>query len=296
MPVFNFTVNCPASPTPTPTPSPTPLPWCCRIYSVTNNTSNTCTINYTTCNNTTTSTSAGPFATVFLGCVREGTITSACSITINTIGACNTPNNTCAQTPTPTPTPSPTPSLPPTPTPRPTYTVTVYAKLRSIPNDVRPPGAGAETAARAYYNFGEDGLGDTLIGGNITSTSCNLLGTISNVPEGTLVGIGMKSWSYNTPIYFDAVFGTTSCPPGTDSPAYCGTSISRGGGIYFLVTSNITVALTAATLSATVEEWTNKANPFTKKTIVRRKILRSLYYCDGSMPVYYYFNSVSQTT
>ena len=255
MSVFTFTVNCPVTPTPTPTPTPTALPWCCRLYSVRNNTSNTCTINYTTCNNTTTSTTAAAFATVFLGCVREGTITSACSITINTVGACNTPNNTCASTPTPTPTPTPTITLPPTETPLPTYTVTVYASFTAdlaSPLVVNVTGSGGpvvETAARAYYWLGPPyAATNTLLGGNITSKNCNYLGAVSGVRQGSTFYIGMLSYSYNIPINF-TVTNTTcysqSNPYINNIPIGCGTFLDQGGGYSFTVNSNTTIYLNA---------------------------------------------------
>lgn len=288
MSVFTFTVNCPASPTPTPTPTPTPLPWCCRLYSVTNNTSNTCTINYTTCNNTATSTSAGPFATVFLGCVREGTITSACSITINTIGACNNPNNTCAQTPTPTPTPSPTPTSPPTPTPLPTYTVTVYASLQAIPDAIIPPGSGTEPNARVYYWLGAPTV-LTLLGGNISSTSCNLVGTVSGIPEGTVFTIGMRSWSYNTPIFFIPNLGSSTCITTPGVTAYCGTAYDPGGGFSFTVTSNTTIALTARTVQvvdSTVRRGSTRWNGYKYEPYAFELPIykTSLYYCNNWTP------------
>lgn len=287
MPVFNFTINCPVTPTPTPTPQPTPCP--CDSYQIENVGGAPRTVFYTDCRGISRSIPVGSGVLVEQ-CACS--VTPETNIVISNLGACGSaPTNT--PTPTPTSTPTPTPSFPPTPTSLPTYTVTVYAKLRSIPNDIRPPGSGAETAARAYYSLGNS-YSTTLIGGNISSTSCNLLGTVSNVPEGTKFNIGMLSWSYGTPIHFDANSGTTSCPPGTDYPAFCGRYDGIGGGASFLVTGNLSITLTAATLSATVEQWID--NPFKKSFIVRRKILRSLYYCNGSMPAYYYFTGVSQAT
>lgn len=271
MPVFNFTVNCPVTPTPSPTPTPTPYPWCCRLYSVRNNTANTCTINYTTCNNTTTSTTAAGFATVFIGCAREGTISSACSITINNVGVCNTPNNTCASTPTPTPTPVPTITLPPTPTPVPTYTITVYASLQSIPTAIIPPGSGTEPNVRVYYWLGVP-TSLTLLGGNISSTSCGLVGTVSNVPQGTIFYIGMRSWSYNTPVFFTANLGSSTCV--TTGQSYCGTASDPGGGYAFTVSGNTNIALTALTRQA--------CDNLTSDCFKTGTIKTSLAYCNYS--------------
>jgi hypothetical protein len=154
-------------------------------------------------------------------------------------------------TPTPTPTsqatPTPTVTNVPTVTPVPTYTVTVYASLQSIPNAIIPPGSGTEPVARVYYWLGAP-TALTLIGSDITSTTCTLVGTVSNVSQGTIFNIGMRSWSYNTPINFVPNLGSSTCTiAGT---RYCGTAYDPGGGYSFSVTGNTTIALTGLTRQA----------------------------------------------
>ena len=162
------------------------------------------------------------------------------------IDTCNTPNNTCANTPTPTPTltrtPTPTPTRTPTPTPTalPTFTVGIYASLQDIPTKIIPPGSGAETQARIYYTnlFPSPSF---LLGGSITSTSCNFVGNIT-VPYGTTLNLGMLSYSYNNPIRFQYATFSTNCSAVVD--AGCGI-YTNGGGADIVVTSAMNIAMRA---------------------------------------------------
>ena len=242
MAVFNFTVNCPASPTPTPTPTPTPCP--CDTYSIENVGGSPRTVSYSDCRgiSRTIPVSGGNLVEIFACSVTE-----QANIIITNLGTCSSPD-TPTPTPTNTPTPTPTVTIPPTATPIPTYTVTVYASFtgdsaRTVNTD-GPGGSGVETAARAYYWLGPPTAGvNTLLGGNITSKSCNLLGTVTGVNAGSTFYIGMLSFSYNIPILFTA--STTTCV--VSSPLYCGTVFTLGGGAEFTITGNTTIYLNAVT-------------------------------------------------
>jgi hypothetical protein len=264
MSIFTFTVNCPITPTPTPTPAPTPCP--CDAYSIENVGGVSLTVAYVDCRG------IGRTVPVGSGVLLE---ICACSVTpqtniiITNLGSCASPP-TNTPTPAPTSTPTPTVTNVPTVTPPPNYTVTVYASLQAIPNAIIPPGSGTEPNVRAYYWLGAPTT-LTLIGGNISSTSCNLLGTVSSVPGGTIFNIGMRSWSYNTPVFFVPNVGSSTCI--TTSQQYCGTAYDSGGGFSFVVTGNVTIALTA--LTTTVYEYIGKASSIAKT---------SLYYCDSWSP------------
>lgn len=281
MSVFTFTINCPVTPTPTPTPSPTPCP--CDSYQIENQGGTLVIVSYTDCR--------GISRTVP---IRSGVLIEicACSVTpqtnvaITNLGTCAAPTATPTPTPTATNTPTPTPTFPPTPTPVPTYTVTVYARLENIPDAITPPGTGTEPNARVYYWLGAPTV-LTLIGGNISSTSCNLVGTVSGIPEGTVFTIGMRSWSYNTPIFFIPNLGSSTCltTPGTTS--YCGTAYDPGGGFSFTVTGNTTIALTARTtqiqqgsIRKTTQTYAGKFTSVTDIPIYKT----SLYYCNDWTP------------
>lgn len=265
MSVFTFTVNCPVTPTPTPTVTPTPCP--CDAYQIENTGGTNRTVAYTDCR--------GIARTVP---VNSGTLLEICAcgvtaqtdIVITNLGTCTA--TTPTPTPTPTITPTPTPVPPSTPTPLPTYTITVYASLEAIPNAIIPPGSGTEPNVRAYWWLGP-AQSLTLIGGNISSTSCNLLGTITGISEGTVINIGMRSWSYNTPVFFVPNLGSSTCT--TAGTRYCGTAFDAGGGYSFAVTSNITIALKA--LTTTVNDYSGGGKFPVSKT--------SLYYCNDWSPL-----------
>ena len=266
MSVFTFTVNCPASPTPTPTPTATPCP--CDSYQIENVGGAPRTVFYTDCRGISRSIPVGSGVLVEI-CACS--VTPDTNIVITNLGPCSSPA-TATPTPTPTNTPTPTPTFPPTSTPVPTYTVTVYASLQAIPNAIIPPGSGTEPNVRAYWWLAPlQSL--TLIGGNINSTSCNLLGTITGISEGTVINIGMRSWSYNTPVFFVPNLGSSTCTNiGTQ---YCGTALDPGGGYSFTVTSNITIALKA--LTTTVNDYSGGGKFPVSKT--------SLYYCNNWSPI-----------
>ena len=285
MSVFTFTVNCPASPTPTPTPAPTPCP--CDSYSIENVGGAPRTVSYTDCR--------GIARTIPVG---SGVLVEICAcdvvpqtnIVITNLGSCSSPTDTPTPTPTNTPTPTPTPTFPPTSTPLPTYTVTVYASLQAIPNAIIAPGTGTEPNARVYYWLGAPTT-LTLLGGNIASTSCNLVGTVSAVPQGTIFTIGMRSWSYNTPVFFAANLGSSTCI--TTGTKYCGTAYDSGGGFSFTVTGNTTIALTA--LTTTVQQPTKKqvddryALKAGRQYFTFYENRTSLYYCNDWSPYEYEF-------
>ena len=240
MSFFTFTVNCGVTPTPTPTITPTPVPWCCRVYTVRNNNAFSCTINYTTCAGASSTFVVGANSTQVSPCSREGTLTSSCiNIVYTAISTCASPNNTCASTPTPLPTSTPTATPTITPTALPTFTVGIYASLQDIPTKIRPPGSGAEVEARMYYSFGYP-MAPTLLGGSISSTSCNFLGNIT-VAYGTVLNLGMLSYSYNSPVGFKIITGSTSCSSAT---VYgCGI-LTNGGGVNTApITANMNIAM-----------------------------------------------------
>jgi hypothetical protein len=290
MSVFTFTVNCPASPTPTPTPRPTPCP--CDSYSIENVGGAPRTVFYTDCRGISRSIPVGSGVLVEI-CACS--VSPETNIVITNLGACGTAP-TATPTPTPTATPTPTPTFPPTPTVLPMRTISVYAKVQAIPNGVIAPGSGAETAVRVYYTADEGPL--TLIGGNVTSTSCNLVGTIS-VRQGTVLSIGMLSWSYNTPVFFVPNLGSSSCT--TTGTRYCGTSknlssgVKTGGGYSFTVTGDTSIALTALTI---VVQYRREIVKYQFKKIKNYKDYvgstyffyedrTTLYYCDGWSPLDY---------
>jgi hypothetical protein len=266
MSVFTFTVNCPVTPTPTPTPRPTPCP--CDSYILENFGGAPRTVFYLDCRGISRSIGVSPGTPVEL-CACS--VTPETNISISNLGACGSAP-TPIPTTTPTATPTPTPTFPPTPTVLPTYTVSVYAKLQSIPNY---PRVATETAARFYYTINELEIPVTQLGGNITSTSCNLLGTV-NVTQGDSFWFGMLSWSNNKPVFFVPQVGTSTCPS-TGTP-YCGTP-TDGGGFSFIVTGNTNIALTVLTYTETVSTITNKSKFLSKNLITKTEIRTTLYYC-----------------
>jgi hypothetical protein len=84
-------------------------------------------------------------------------------------------------------------------------------------------------------------MAPTLLGGSITSTSCNFLGNIT-VTYGTTLNLGMLSYSYNSAIVFDIITSSTDCSAVNTSG--CGT-YTNGGGIGVLITSAINIAMRA---------------------------------------------------
>jgi hypothetical protein len=260
MSVFTFTINCPV--TPTPTPTPTPIPCDCREFFIENIGGTTVRATYTDCRSISRQTpNIAPGNAIYL-CACD--VSPDANLSISDIGPC-TPTETPTPTPTNTPTPTPTVTFPPTATPIPTYTVTVYASFTgessNIVNTAGPGGAVVESAARAYYWLGPPTAAtNTLLGGNISSKSCNYLGAVSGVAQGSTFYIGMLSYSYNVPILFTA--GTTNC---TTGQTFCGTFLDQGGGYSFVVNSNITIYLNALI----------QARDF--KTVLNSY---SLYYCN----------------
>ena len=250
MSIFTFTVACGASPTPTPTPRPTPVPWCCYEYSTFNEGFSSETVYFENCDGT------GNSQVVTTGydslpCMKENSAYEYSGMVYFTQGAqCYPVPNTCGTptpTATPTPTPTPTATIVQTPTPVPNYTVSIYAKLGDIPDCIIPPGSGTEPQARIYFTFGIP-MALQLVGGSITSTSCNFVGNIT-VPSGTNLRIGMRSYSFNTPIGYNVASGTSTCPAqGTD---YCGTFYDYAGAYVYsqVITANTSLAFTAAVYS-----------------------------------------------
>jgi hypothetical protein len=168
----------------------------------------------------------------------------------------------------------------------------VYASLEAIPNAIIAPGTGTEPNARVYYWLGFPSV-LTLLGGNISSTSCNLVGTVSNVPENTLFNIGMRSWSYDTPIFFVPNLGSSTCI--NTGQTYCGTAYDStgvtigGGGYSFAVTGNTTIALTAKTIIVSQYVGQKKVRRTSDPKSIGGTIdvyenRTSLYYCDGWSP------------
>lgn len=264
MSVFNFTINCPVTPTPTPTPQPTACP--CDAYQIENTGGVPLDVSYLDCRGIS---RVLPVGSGNLVEICACGVTPQANVTITNLGPCSLATATPTPTPSATPTPTPSVTFPPSPTPVPTYTVTVYASLQAVPNAIIPPGSGTEPNARVYYWLGAPTV-LTLLGGNISSTSCNLVGSVASVSEGTIFTIGMRSWSYNTPIFFVPNLGSSTCI--TTGPQYCGTAYDSGGGYSFAVTSNVTIALTA--LTTTVYQGSGK--------IQTPKI--SLYYCNDWSP------------
>lgn len=243
MSIFTFTVACGVTPTPTPTPRPTPVPWCCYEYTTFNEGFGSETVYFEDCagNGSSKVVSTG-YDT--LPCIKQNSQYDYSGMIYYTEGAqCYTVPTDCEATPTPTPTPTPTNTHTPTPTPPPNYTVSIYAKLGGTPTCVRPPGSGAETEARIYFTFGIP-MALQLVGGSISSTSCNFVGNIT-VPSGTNLRIGMRSYSYNTPIGYNVASGTSTCPDqGSD---YCGTFYDYAGAYVYsqVITANTSLAFTA---------------------------------------------------
>jgi hypothetical protein len=262
MSIFTFTVNCPVTPTPTPTPEPTPCP--CDEYFIENVGGSPRTVSYSDCRGITRSTPpiAGGNAITLCAC----SVTPQTNIVISNLGPCPV-----SPTPTPTPTsqatPTPTVTNVPTVTPVPTYTVTVYASLEDTPTAIIPPGSGTETQVRVYWWLGPSPF-INLVGGSITSTSCGLVGTISNIPQGTTINIGMRSYSYNTPIQFVPNIGVNTCT--TSGQVYCGTKIDPGGGYDLTVNSNTSISLKALTIASCL----NYGDPSCKFPSYK-----ALYYC-----------------
>jgi hypothetical protein len=271
MSIFTFTVACGITPTPTPTPRPTPVPWCCYSYQTFNESGVSQTIYYYTCDETYTSqTVSAGYDTVT--CMKQNSYYDPSGMVYFTeMGQCNPIPNSCEATPTPTP--SPTATSTPTPTSTPVnYTVTIYAKLNAIPDAIIYPGSGTEPQARIYYTYGYP-MALQLIGGSITSTSCNLVGSIS-VPSGTTLRIGMRSYSYGTPIYYNVASGTSTCP--TSNTSYCGTFYDNGGNTCYsqVITGNTTLAFSAHTLQYSSDP----------KLVIDPNLRgkTSLYYCGGT--------------
>jgi hypothetical protein len=278
MSIFNFTVNCGASPTPTPTPTPTPC--ACEDFFIENQGGVAERAYYLDCRGISRQTpniSPGVAITI---CACS--VTPSANLYIADLGPCSGPTDTPTPTPTNTPTPTPTLTLPPTATPLPTYTVTVYASLEAIPNAIIAPGTGTEPNARVYYWLGAPTTLQ-LLGGNISSTSCNLVGTVSNVTQGEVFTIGMRSWSYNTPIFFVPNLGSSTCI--TTGQSYCGTAYDPGGGFSFTVTGNTTIALTALTTKVYPSINAKEATLSYYNKVLIPKI--SLYYCNDWSPYEY---------
>jgi hypothetical protein len=272
MSIFTFTVACGASPTPTPTPRPTPVPWCCYEYSTFNEGFTSETVYYEDCAGNSQSTSV-PTGYSSIPCSKQYSPYSPSGLTYFTEGSqCYTVPNDCESTPTPTPTPTPTSTPFPTPTPPPNYTVAIYAKLNAIPDAIILPGSGTEPQARIYFTFGNP-MALQLVGGSITSTSCNFVGNIT-VPNGTTLRIGMRSYSYNTPIYYNVASGTSTCP--TSDTSYCGTFYDNGGTTCYsqVITGNTTLAFSAHTRQYSSDP------KFVVDPNLRGKT--SLYYCGGT--------------
>lgn len=237
MSIFTFTVACGVGPTPTPTPTPTPCP--CDTYSIENVGGSPRTVSYSDCRGISrTIQVSGGNTEEICAC----SVTEQSNIVITNLGTCASPG-TPTPSPTPTPTPTPTATVVPTPTPVPNYTVSIYAKLGDIPTCIRLPGSGTEPQARIYFTFGIP-MALQLVGGSITSTSCNFVGNIT-VPSGTNLRIGMRSYSYNTPIGYNVASGTSTCPAqGTN---YCGTFYDYSGAYVYsqVITANTSLAFTA---------------------------------------------------
>ena len=280
MSVFNFTINCPVTPTPTPTPEPTPC--ICDAYQIENVGGAPRTVFYTDCRGILRSIPVGS-GVIVEQCACD--VTPQTNIIITNLGTCaSAPTNT--PTPTATSTPTPAATFPPTPTPLPTYTITVYARLEKVPDAKIPPGSGTEPNVRVYWWLGPVQF-LSLLGGNINSTSCNLVGTITNIYEGTRINIGMRSWSYNTPVFFIPNLGSSTCLTTPGSTSYCGTAFDPGGGFSFTVTGNTTIALTARTTTVIQGyiQKTRKLN-FAKLGTYQEPIYKtSLYYCNDWSPI-----------
>jgi len=147
-----------------------------------------------------------------------------------------TATDVCAACPNP-PSPTPSPSISKTPSRTPSITISpsspryssvVYASLEAIPTVT-------ETVARVYYSINNTTT-NTLLGGNISSTSCLSPGTISGLKNGDTLRIGVLSYSNNTPVQFGImasngpfINGCTTAGQGTQ---YCGTMLDYGGKVY----------------------------------------------------------------
>jgi hypothetical protein len=239
MAFFTFTVNCGVTPTPTPTPRPTPVPWCCYEYTTYNESVGSETVYFDDCAGNPTSKVVSPGYDT-LPCSRQYTQSDPSGFVTFTEGTqCYTVPTVCEATPTPTPTPTPTTTPTVTPTALPTFTVGIYASLQDIPTKIIPPGSGAEVEARMYYSFGYP-MAPLLLGGSISSTSCNFLGNIT-VAYGTTLNLGMLSYSYNTPIGFQIITNSTNCSLATTYG--CGILTNGGGVTTAPITSNINIAM-----------------------------------------------------
>jgi hypothetical protein len=232
-----------ATPSITPTPSVTPNQCACDYFAIENVGGTPMTVQFYDCRNV--------LRTLPLGS-GAGTNICACDVvpqtdlTIGNLGPCP------PASPTPSPSavgasPSPTISITPTAsTPR--YTITVYANLAQIPNSAVPAGDPIETVARVYYRRSLTNL--IQLGGNVTTTSCNLVsaavGTITGLSMGETINIGMRGWSTNRPIAFSSS-NTAICANNTGY--YCGTYLDANppavGGRTITVTGNMIVFLTA---------------------------------------------------
>lgn len=269
MSIFTFTVACGVTPTPTPTPRPTPVPWCCYSYDTFNESGVDQTVYYYTCDGTYTSQTV-PAGYSTITCMKQNSYYDPSGFVYFTeMSQCNPVPNNCEATPTPTPTSTPTLTPTPTPAPAANYTVDIYAKLNAIPNRIILPGSGTEPQARIYFTYGYP-MALQLVGGSITSTSCNYVGSIT-VPAGNTLRIGMRSFSYNTPIWHNVASGTSVCPAA--SRVYCGTFYDNGGTTCYsqVINANTTLAFTANTFTIPNDA---KFGPDAGKT--------SLDYCGGS--------------
>lgn len=280
MSIFTFTVNCPVTPTPTPTPAPTPCS--CDSYILENFGGAPRTVFYLDCRGISRSIGVSPGTPVEL-CACS--VTPETNISISNLGACGSAA-TNTPTPIPTSTPTPTPSFPPLPPTPPNRTISVYAKLNTIPT--WPDAFGTvEKAARFYYNFDNFQTSVSLLGGNIASTSCNLVGTVS-VPEGSIFAFGILSWSNNRPVLFNVSTELeTTCPVQDITPyeartIYCGVPTRPGGGAGFVVTGNRSIYITIFTDKILYEYRNRIALPFNGAIYGKWKSeLRDiLYYCD----------------
>ena len=142
----------------------------------------------------------------------------------------------CNVPPQETPTSTPPPVTPtPTQTP-PKYTLTIKASLEDIPTF--PVGSyPIETASRIYRTVGG---ANVLLGGNIRSTSCNFLITITNITPGTVIPLGVLGWSSNRIVEFTIHSGECDGPVLTTG---CGTALDAGGGASVTVNSNMTISI-----------------------------------------------------
>ena len=91
-----------------------------------------------------------------------------------------------------------------------------------------------------YYSID---AGPDILLGTLGSNLCHVVGTITGIPSGSILHLGVKD-SGGSCVQFDVAETTTSCPPGYT--AYCGTKHTcTGYTTFFPIVASYYIAMTA---------------------------------------------------